>query len=112
MKVSKASNDDDDDAIYETKQKKKSNVLEFWRSVSVTAPSAKDHTKEGSFWGKDLKAMPRLWLHCLLAHRFLCVQGSSASIERYFSKAGQALNESRNRLDPEVVHDLVFCAEI
>ena len=108
--MNKAS-DDDDDVSYETKQKKKSSVLDFWRSVSVTAPNANDHTKEGSFWGKDLKSMPRLWLHCLLAHKFLCIQGSSAPIERYFSKARQALKESRNRLDPEVVHDLVFCAE-
>ena len=52
--VNKATSDDDDDTC-ETKQKKKSQVLEFWQSVSVTAPDAKDHKKEGSFWGKDLR---------------------------------------------------------
>ena len=55
--------------------------------------------------------MPTLWLHCLLAHSFLCIMGSSAPVERSFNKCGQALRDSRNRLDPEVVSDLVFCAE-
>ena len=37
--------------------------------------------------------------------------GSSAPVERSFNKCGQALRDSRNRLDPEVVSDIVFCAE-
>ena len=37
---------------------------------------------------------------------------NSAPVERSFNKCGQALRDSRNRLDPEVVSDLVRAATL
>ncbi|KAJ8362710.1 hypothetical protein SKAU_G00115410 [Synaphobranchus kaupii] len=45
-----------------------------------------------------------------LAHRYLCIPGTSVRSERVFSTAGNIVNKKRSALDPENVDRLVFLA--
>ncbi|KAK5922881.1 hypothetical protein CgunFtcFv8_020109 [Champsocephalus gunnari] len=57
------------------------------------------------FWQTNRFRFPML---CLLATKYLCVQGSSVPSERVFSSAGDILCSERARLDPERADMLIF----
>ena len=57
------------------------------------------------WWKQHHKRFPRLQV---LAHRYLCIPGSSVPSERLFSKAGILVSERRNRLKPKNVDQILF----
>jgi len=57
------------------------------------------------FWQTNQFRFPML---CLLATKYLCVEGSSVPSERVFSSAGDILRSERARLDPERADMLIF----
>lgn len=57
------------------------------------------------WWGRNENAYPYI---SKLAKQLLCIPASSAASERTFSSSGNTLTKKRNRLDPEMVRELVF----
>ena len=55
--------------------------------------------------------MPHLWLHCLMSHELVCIMGTSAPIERVFSKAKLTQTDKRCNLDPDILNELILCSE-
>ena len=59
-------------------------------------------------WKSEQKNYPTL---AALAQKYLCICGTSVSLERLFSKAGYIVNVHRNRLSPDHVNTLLFLEE-
>jgi hypothetical protein len=57
------------------------------------------------WWKNHAMRFPTL---AALARRILCIQATSAPVERLFSHAGLTIANDRARLIPELAEDLVF----
>ena len=57
------------------------------------------------WWRTNQQEYPNL---AVLARKFLAFPATSVPSERLFSDAGNVLTSKRNRLDPSMVHDILF----
>lgn len=57
------------------------------------------------FWKTMADFLPNL---AKVASQILVVSGTSASVERSFSSAGQVVSERRSNISPDVVNDIIF----
>jgi hypothetical protein len=58
-----------------------------------------------SFWKHNCKTYPII---SQFARQVLCIPASSAASERVFSSAGNTISDKRNRLNADVVRDIIF----
>lgn len=67
-----------------------------------------DPTEENNplYWWKQQKS--NFPIICTLAKKYLAIPASSVPSERLFSDAGNHVNPKRNRLDPYLLHQLLF----
>ena len=70
----------------------------------LLGPRAQENQNILIWWKEREKIFPKL---STMARDLLCIQASSVSIERQFSKAALVLTKKRNRLNPKLLKSLL-----
>lgn len=79
--------------------------VSLYLSIMATEKDAEAETDILGWWKEHEKTVPAL---ARVAKSILCIPASSGSSERNFSAAGLVVTDRRNRLDPNVVDDILL----